>query len=91
MQNSGPWDPWLPVLKNSRLFSQRAHSAQCAPLYLVCKYLILFISLHKTFDTKGRTASHYHHLTYSYHTPCTRRWMPGVGCLVKEELIGASV
>ena len=23
MQNSGPWDPWLPVVKNSRLFAQR--------------------------------------------------------------------
>ena len=24
MQNSGPWDPRLPVVKNSRLFAQRA-------------------------------------------------------------------
>ena len=24
VQNSGPWDPWLPVVKNSRLFAQRA-------------------------------------------------------------------
>eukprot|EP00670_Eutreptiella_braarudii_P027608 CAMPEP_0174380630 /NCGR_PEP_ID=MMETSP0811_2-20130205/123496_1 /TAXON_ID=73025 ORGANISM="Eutreptiella gymnastica-like, Strain CCMP1594" /NCGR_SAMPLE_ID=MMETSP0811_2 /ASSEMBLY_ACC=CAM_ASM_000667 /LENGTH=187 /DNA_ID=CAMNT_0015533551 /DNA_START=722 /DNA_END=1285 /DNA_ORIENTATION=- len=31
VQNSGPWDPWLPVLENSRLFAQLAHSAQCAP------------------------------------------------------------
>ena len=31
MQNSGPWDPWLPVVENSRLFAQRAHSARCAP------------------------------------------------------------
>ena len=23
MQTSGPWDPWLPVVKNSRLFAQR--------------------------------------------------------------------
>ena len=23
VQNSGPWDPWLPVVKNSRLFAQR--------------------------------------------------------------------
>ena len=23
MQNSGRWDPWLPVVKNSRLFAQR--------------------------------------------------------------------
>ena len=23
MQNSGPWDPWLPVVENSRLFAQR--------------------------------------------------------------------
>ena len=23
MQNSGPWDSWLPVVKNSRLFAQR--------------------------------------------------------------------
>ena len=23
MQNSGPWDPWLPLVKNSRLFAQR--------------------------------------------------------------------
>ena len=26
VQNSGPWDPWLPVVENSRLFAQRAHS-----------------------------------------------------------------
>ena len=31
VQNSGPWDPWLPVVKNSRLFAQRGHSARCAP------------------------------------------------------------
>jgi hypothetical protein len=31
VQNSGPWDPWLPVVKTSRLFAQRAHSARCAP------------------------------------------------------------
>ena len=24
VQNSGPWDPWLPVVENSRLFAQRA-------------------------------------------------------------------
>ena len=29
VQNLGPW---LPVVKNSRLFAQRAHSARCAPL-----------------------------------------------------------
>ena len=29
--SSGPWDPWLPVVKNSRLFAQRTHSARCAP------------------------------------------------------------
>ena len=23
MQNSGPWDPWLLVVENSRLFAQR--------------------------------------------------------------------
>ena len=23
VQNSGPWDPWLPVVENSRLFAQR--------------------------------------------------------------------
>ena len=32
VQNSGPWDPWLPVVENSRLFAQHAHSARCAPL-----------------------------------------------------------
>ena len=32
MQNSGPWDPWLPVVENSRLVAQRAHSA--APMYM---------------------------------------------------------
>ena len=31
VQSSGPWDPWLPVVKNSRLFAQRGHSARCAP------------------------------------------------------------
>ena len=32
VQNSGPWDPWLLVVENSRLFAQRADSARCAPL-----------------------------------------------------------
>ena len=31
VQNSGPWDLWLPVVKNSRQFAQRGHSARCAP------------------------------------------------------------
>ena len=31
MQNSGPWDPWLPVVENRRLFAQPGHSARCAP------------------------------------------------------------
>ena len=31
VQNSGPWDPWLPAVESSRLFAQRAHSARCAP------------------------------------------------------------
>ena len=31
VQNSGPWDPWLSGVENSRLFAQRAHSARCAP------------------------------------------------------------
>ena len=28
VQNSGPWDPWLPGVENSRLFAQPAHSAR---------------------------------------------------------------
>ena len=32
VQNSGPWDPWLHVVENSRLFAQRGHSARCAPI-----------------------------------------------------------
>ena len=32
VQNSGPWDLWLPVVENSRLFAQRGHSSRCAPL-----------------------------------------------------------
>ena len=35
MQNSGPWDPWLPVVENSRLFAQRGHSARCTPKVVV--------------------------------------------------------
>ena len=31
VRNSGPWDPWLPVVENSRLSAQRRHSARCAP------------------------------------------------------------
>ena len=31
VQNPGPWDPWLPVVENSRLFAQRGHSARRAP------------------------------------------------------------
>ena len=30
VQILGPWDPWLPVLENSRLFAQRAYSSRCA-------------------------------------------------------------
>ena len=30
MQNSGPWDPWLLVVKNCRLFAQCRHSAGTA-------------------------------------------------------------
>ena len=33
VQNLGPGDPWLPVVENSRLFAQRAHSARCALKY----------------------------------------------------------
>ena len=32
VQNSGPWDPWLPVVENSRLYAQRGYSARCAPI-----------------------------------------------------------
>ena len=35
VQNSGPWDPWLRGVENSRLFAQRAHSAWCAP-HVMC-------------------------------------------------------
>ena len=27
------WDPWLPVVKNSRRFAQRGHSARCPHMY----------------------------------------------------------
>ena len=30
VQNSGPWDPWLPLVENSRLFAQCGHSARTA-------------------------------------------------------------
>ena len=30
VQNSRPWDPWLPVVENSQLFAQRGHSAGTA-------------------------------------------------------------
>ena len=29
-RNSGPWDPWLAVVENSRFFAQRGHSAGTA-------------------------------------------------------------
>ena len=32
VQNSGPWDPWLPVVKKSQLFARRGHGTRCAPL-----------------------------------------------------------
>ena len=31
VQSSGPGDPWLPGVENSRLYAQRGHSARCAP------------------------------------------------------------
>ena len=33
VQNSGPWDPWLPVVERTRLFAQCRHSARCAPVH----------------------------------------------------------
>ena len=42
VQNSGPWDPWLPGVENGRLFAQRVHSAWCAPL---CPLLCLWSAL----------------------------------------------
>ena len=36
MQNSGPWDPWLPVVKNSQLFAKRAE-ARCRMGQDVCR------------------------------------------------------
>ena len=30
VQNSGPWDPWLPVVENSQLFAQRAVRPLCS-------------------------------------------------------------
>ena len=33
VQNSGPWDPWLPVVKNSRLFAQRTVRPQDRPFH----------------------------------------------------------
>ena len=35
VQNSGPCDPRLPVVENSRLCAQRGHSARCAPIKLL--------------------------------------------------------
>ena len=32
VQDSGPWDLWLLVVENSRLFAQRTHSVRDAPL-----------------------------------------------------------
>ena len=52
VQNSGPRDPWLPVVKNSRLFAQRGHSARTAhgappwtARYILLMHLLLLISL----------------------------------------------
>ena len=28
VQNSGPWDPWLPVVEKSQLFAQRVHNSR---------------------------------------------------------------
>ena len=42
VQNSGPRDPWLPVVKNSRLFAQHGHSTQCAPFCLEIAYSPVF-------------------------------------------------
>ena len=45
MQNSGPWDPWLLVVENSRCFAQRGHSAGTvhgAPPSYASSFLELF-------------------------------------------------
>ena len=49
VQNSGPWDPWLPVVENSRLFAQRTqHTVRPLRKYLaadVRSTLTLFLTL----------------------------------------------
>ena len=42
MQNSGPWDPWLPVVENSRLF-RTARGAP--PVYYTCLLRTLGLAL----------------------------------------------
>ena len=48
VQNSGPWNLWLPVVKNRRLFAQCAHSvgtAHRAPPKLLILVQIVFETL----------------------------------------------
>ena len=60
MQNSGPWDPWLPVVENSRLFAQRSHSARCAPLVHCVLECVVWLPQGDPYTTFGRLEILYH-------------------------------
>ena len=49
VQMSRPWDPWLSVMENSRLFAQRGHSARCAPQYVILGTRLAFEGDHSHF------------------------------------------
>ena len=46
VQNSGPWDPWLLAVENSRLYAQRGHSARCAPMHKSHQWSTVIESIH---------------------------------------------
>ena len=64
MQNSGPWDPWLLVVENSRLFAQRGHSARCAPQSEVDVYEVWYVLLRGSCAATGMPLEKYGNQRY---------------------------
>ena len=61
VQNSGPWDPWLLAVENSRLFARRGHSARFAPCVIVCVCVRAKVRIPITLKLRGSTSLRSYH------------------------------
>ena len=88
VQNSGPWDPWLPGVKNSGLLAQRGHRARTAPsappmtttvhgwmdVHMHCRHVCLYrASIGTMFKLRGST------FPQPYELRCPRGRCPCLG------------